>query len=68
MVPADLQAALKKMPAAKRFFDALDRANRYAIIYRVNDAKKLETRAKRIALYIDMLVRGETIHPRTKDA
>ena len=66
VVPADLQAALKATPAAKRFFETLDRANRYAIIYRVNDAKKPETRAKRIAQYVDMMVREETIHPRNK--
>lgn len=64
VVPADLQAALKAAPAARRFFEALDRVNRFAIIYRVNDAKKAETRAKRIAQYVEMLARGESIHPR----
>jgi uncharacterized protein YdeI (YjbR/CyaY-like superfamily) len=47
---------------ANRFFETLDRANRYAIIYRVNDAKRAETRAKRIAQYVGMLACGETIH------
>jgi uncharacterized protein YdeI (YjbR/CyaY-like superfamily) len=61
-VPDDLGAALKVAPAARRFFDALDSANRYAIIWRVMQAKKPETRARRIAQYIDMLLRGETIH------
>jgi uncharacterized protein YdeI (YjbR/CyaY-like superfamily) len=50
---------------AKRFFESLDRANRYAIIYRVNDAKRLETRVRRIAQFVEMLARGETIHPQT---
>lgn len=66
VVPSDLRAALKAAASAKKLFDALDGANRYAIIYRVMEAKKPETRARRIAQYIDMLTRGETIHPRTR--
>ena len=62
--PDDLKAALKANPAAKRMFDQLDGANRYAVIYRVQDVKKLETRARRITQYVDMLARGETIHPK----
>jgi len=62
--PADLDKALRASPKAKREFDALDRANRYAIIYRVQDAKKAETRAKRITTYIAMLERGQTLHPK----
>ncbi len=62
-VPSDLQAALANNAKAARFFETLDRANRYAMIYRVNDAKRPETRRKRIAQYVDMLARGETIHP-----
>ena len=62
--PADLQAALKANPAAKQAFDQLDSANRYAVIYRVQDVKKPETRARRITEYVDMLARGETIHPK----
>jgi uncharacterized protein YdeI (YjbR/CyaY-like superfamily) len=65
-IPQDLEAALALDEAAKRFFGALDRANRFAIIYRVNDAKRPETRAKRIAQYVGMLARGETIHPSRK--
>jgi uncharacterized protein YdeI (YjbR/CyaY-like superfamily) len=64
-VPEDLAAALASHKTAKRFFESLDRANRYAIIYRVNDAKRLETRARRIAQFVEMLARGETIHPQT---
>ena len=62
--PADLRAALNANPAANRMFDRLDSANRYAVIYRVQDVKKPETRARRIAQYVGMLARGETIHPR----
>jgi uncharacterized protein YdeI (YjbR/CyaY-like superfamily) len=59
--PADFLAALAKNRGAKRFFDTLDRANRYSIIYRINDAKRPETRRKRIAQYIKMLARRETL-------
>lgn len=62
--PSDLLKALARNPDAERCFETLDRANRYAIIYRVNDAKRLDTRSKRIAQYVEMLARGETIHPR----
>ncbi|MEP7042584.1 MAG: YdeI/OmpD-associated family protein [Dokdonella sp.] len=66
VVPPDLHAALKAAPAARQCFDALDGANRYAIIYRVMQPKKAQTRARRIAQFIEMLVRGETVHPRTR--
>jgi uncharacterized protein YdeI (YjbR/CyaY-like superfamily) len=62
-VPDDLRRALNRNPAAKRFFAQLDSANRYAILYRVQEAKKPETRASRIDKYVEMLSRGETIHP-----
>ncbi len=62
-VPEDLAAALAAHETARRFFETLDRANRYSIIYRVNDAKRTETRARRIAQFVEMLGRGETIHP-----
>ena len=61
--PDDLLAALRANKAALRFFEKLDRANRYSIIYRVGAAKRPETRASRITKFIDMLARGETIHP-----
>lgn len=64
VVPLDLQQALDKNPKAKQLFLKLDSANRYAILYRVHDAKKPETRAKRIEQYVEMLARGETLHPR----
>jgi uncharacterized protein YdeI (YjbR/CyaY-like superfamily) len=62
-VPDDLKSALASNKAAQTFFDALDGRNRYSILYRVNDAKKPETRMKRIATYVQMLARGETLHP-----
>ena len=62
-VPDDLRAALDKNPTAAAFFAALNGANRYAILYRVHDAKRPETRAKRIAEFIAMLARGETLYP-----
>jgi uncharacterized protein YdeI (YjbR/CyaY-like superfamily) len=61
-VPADLQAALDANPKAAAFFATLRGANRYAILYRIGDAKKPETRAARIAKFIAMLERGETLH------
>ena len=63
-VPDDLQQALDADPAARTFFESLDRGNRYAILYRVHEAKKPETRAKRIATYVQMLSEHRTIHPR----
>lgn len=60
--PPALQAALDASPKAAAFFATLKGANRYALIYRVLDAKKPETRAKRIADFVAMLERGETIH------
>jgi uncharacterized protein YdeI (YjbR/CyaY-like superfamily) len=62
-VPEDLQSVLDRSPRAKRYFDQLDSRNRYAILYRVQDAKKPETRAQRIEKYVAMLARGETIYP-----
>lgn len=62
-VPEDLQAALAEHPEAKAFFEALKGANRYAILYRIQTAVKPETRARRIAEYVAMLQRRETLHP-----
>jgi uncharacterized protein YdeI (YjbR/CyaY-like superfamily) len=62
-VPDDLAAALAKDPAAQAFFETLDSRNRYAILYRVQDAKRPETRAARIEKFVGMLARGERIHP-----
>ncbi|HEX4730171.1 MAG TPA: YdeI/OmpD-associated family protein [Solirubrobacterales bacterium] len=61
-VPDDLQAELDANPAAASFFAELDSANRYAITYRLAEAKKPETRARRLDKFIAMLERGEKIH------
>jgi uncharacterized protein YdeI (YjbR/CyaY-like superfamily) len=61
-VPKDLQAALNANPQAKKFFTKLDCANRYAVLYRVGEAKRPETRAARIAKFVTMLARGKRIH------
>lgn len=61
-VPDDLQAALDANPDTARRFQELDSRSRYAILYRVHDAKKPETRRRRIEKYIAMLVAGERIY------
>jgi uncharacterized protein YdeI (YjbR/CyaY-like superfamily) len=65
-VPADLAAALARNASARAFFENLDGANRYAILWRVQTAKKPETRAERIHRFVAMCARHETIHPRPK--
>jgi uncharacterized protein YdeI (YjbR/CyaY-like superfamily) len=62
-VPEDLVAALAANKKAQNAFATLDGANRYSILYHVHDAKKPETRAKRIAKYVAMLASGEKPHP-----
>lgn len=64
-VPDDFRLALDKNPAAKAFFATLKNANRYAILFRIQTARKAETRNRRIEQFIAMLERGETIHPQT---
>jgi uncharacterized protein YdeI (YjbR/CyaY-like superfamily) len=61
-VPDDLQRELDARPAAAEFFARLSSQNRYAILYRLHDAKRPETRARRLAEYVEMLERRETIH------
>jgi len=61
-VPDDLQHELDANPEAAAFFATLDRTNRYAILYRIGDAKKPETRARRIEKFVGMLARGEKVH------
>ena len=63
-VPEDLQAALDADPRAAEFFATLDSANRYAVLYRVQEAKRASTRAARIEKFVAMLHAHETIHPR----
>ena len=62
-VPADLEIALAKSPRAEKLFTTLEAHNRYAILWRVQNAKKPETRARRIAQFVDMLAKGEKLHP-----
>ena len=60
-VPDDFRAALDAEPAAAEFFASLGSARRYSFLYRITDAKRPETRAKRIAEYVELLARGETL-------
>lgn len=62
-VPPDLQAAFELNHEAKAFFDTLNSANRYAILWRIQTAKRPETRARKIAQFLGMLERKEKLHP-----
>jgi len=62
IVPEDLAAALAASSAAAEFFATLDSRNRYSILYRVQDAKKPETRARRIQKFVEMLAQHQKIH------
>ena len=61
--PKDFLRALARNPKAKAFFETLEKRNSYAIIYRLQTAKKPETRAKRMQIILEMLARGEKFHP-----
>ena len=61
-VPEDLRAALAANPQAAAFFEGLDGANRYGILYRLHDARKPETRARRLQQFVAMLAEGRKIH------
>ena len=62
-MPDDLTRALDATPAARKKFDELDSRNRYAIVYRVETAKRPQTRRARIEKYVAMLAEGRTIYP-----
>lgn len=62
-VPDDLIAALNADEAAKSMFASLSATNRYAVLYRIHQAKRPETRARRIEQFVAMLARGETFYP-----
>jgi uncharacterized protein YdeI (YjbR/CyaY-like superfamily) len=62
-VPEDLAGELDARPQAKAFFEQLSSQNRYAILYRLQDAKRPETRARRLEKFVAMLEAGETIYP-----
>jgi uncharacterized protein YdeI (YjbR/CyaY-like superfamily) len=66
-VPDDLRAALANNKKAGKFFETLNRINRYAILYRVHNARKPETRIARIEKFVAMLAAGETIHPQKSE-
>ena len=61
-VPQELADALAANAEARRFFDQLDRTNRYAFCWRVHTAKKAETRQARAEKFVSMMARGEKIH------
>lgn len=62
-VPDDLAAALARSPVAREAFASLSSQNRYAILYRLQTARRRDTRARRLAEFVGMLERGETLHP-----
>jgi len=62
-IPPDLEAALEASPEAKAFFASLTGANRYAVLYRIHDARTAATRAARIERFVSMLALGQTLHP-----
>ncbi|SBT44178.1 Uncharacterized conserved protein YdeI, YjbR/CyaY-like superfamily, DUF1801 family [Micromonospora narathiwatensis] len=65
-VPADLAAALAAEPRARAMFDILTAQNRYAVLYRLAAAKRADTRRRRLAEFVAMLARGETVHPQRR--
>ena len=65
-VPADLATALASEPKALAMFEILTSQNRYAVVYRINAAKRIDTRVRRIEQYVAMLARGETIYPQRR--
>jgi uncharacterized protein YdeI (YjbR/CyaY-like superfamily) len=67
-VPPDLAAALAAEPRAQAMFDILTSQNRYAILYRIANAKRADTRARRIEQFVEMLARGETVYPQRRTA
>lgn len=65
-MPADLAAGLAAEPKAQAMFEILTSQNRYAILYRIEGAKRAETRARRIEQFVAMLARGESIYPQRR--
>lgn len=61
-VPKDFQSALNASKRAQEFFESLDGANRYAVLFRIHTVKKPETRARKIREFVEMLERGERVH------
>jgi uncharacterized protein YdeI (YjbR/CyaY-like superfamily) len=65
-VPPDLAAALTAEPKARAMFELLSAQNRYAVLYRIDAAKRPETRSRRIEQFVAMLARGETVYPQKR--
>jgi uncharacterized protein YdeI (YjbR/CyaY-like superfamily) len=65
-VPADLAAALDADPAAREAFEALSAQNRFAILYRLQAARRPDTRRRRMEQFVAMLARGETLYPQRR--
>jgi len=65
-VPDDFAAALAAEPAAREMFTILSSQNRYAVLYRIQTAKRPDTRRRRIQQFVEMLGRGETIYPQKR--
>ena len=65
-VPDDVRDALAASPTAQAMWDVLTRTNKFAVLYRVHEAKRPETRARRIREYVDMLARGDTPYPQKR--
>jgi uncharacterized protein YdeI (YjbR/CyaY-like superfamily) len=65
-VPLDLAGALAAAPRAQAMFDILTSQNRFAILYRLQAAKRPETRSRRLRQFVEMLDRGETIYPQKR--
>jgi uncharacterized protein YdeI (YjbR/CyaY-like superfamily) len=65
-VPDDLTIALAAQPTALAMFEILTSQNRYAVLYRIGNAKRAETRARRIEQFVAMLARGETVYPQAR--
>ena len=62
-MPEDFVAAVRANPEALAVYETLNRANLYALMFRINGVKKAETRARNIEKFVAMLARGETLHP-----
>jgi uncharacterized protein YdeI (YjbR/CyaY-like superfamily) len=65
-IPPDLASALEAEPRAQAMFEILSSQNRYAVLLRTHNAKRADTRARRIEQFVAMLVRGETPHPQKR--
>ena len=65
-MPDDLAAALAAEPRARAMFEILTSQNRYAVLLRIDSAKRSDTRARRIEKFVAMLARGETVYPQRR--